>query len=372
VKVLYLITELDVGGAERNLCTLAVEMHRRANIVHVAALDGRGALADMLRKEGIKVTDLGMHHKLRLSFFFNLLKLIRSFRPDVLHSFLFHANLVGRLAGIFRRAPVVISAVRVAEKRRFSHIALDCATQWLTDMEICVSKSVEHFTHSRALIPRRKLCTIPNSTELTGRAFDAGALVKEYPGLEGAKVIMQVGRLDYQKGVDILIKAFRRILPRIPDAFLVLVGEGPQRGALEGLARSLGVKNRIIFAGHHKNVGNLMSGAALIVLASRWEGMPNVLIEAAAVGKPVVSADVEGVREVVQDGKTGLIVTRGSATDLADACVNLLTDNELLCAMGDRARERSSQLFNIETMTDKTLTVYEKLLARKRRFLKRL
>jgi len=367
LKVLYLITELDVGGAERNLCRLARGVLRSGHGVHVAALDGRGPLARHLSDEGIDVTDLGLRGKRGCSFFANLVRLLRSVQPDVLHTFLFHANLVGRLAAVFSRPPAVISAVRVAEKRRLSHLAGDWITQWLCDMEIAVSKSVEHFTRTRAFLPQRKLCTIPNSTDLLEATLDANALQREFPETAGGKVLMHVGRLDPQKGVDILLKAFALLLKRSPGTWLLLVGEGPQKEHLASLAARLGVARRVVFAGRRDNVGDLMSGATAVVLASRWEGMPNVLIEAAAVGKPVVATDVEGVREVVLDGRTGFVTKKGSIREFADACHKLLSDEALAVHMGAHARERAEELFSVDAMTRSTIRLYEKVLARKRR-----
>ncbi len=365
ISILYVVTELDVGGAEKMLYELAVRARSAGHGVNVVCLYGKGDVARWLEREGIRAESLGMAGRMDVRVLPRLVRVIRRVKPDVLHSFLFHANVAGRLAGRMAGVPVVIGSVRVEEPRRH-HLLFDRLTAWATDAETCVSESVADYTERRAGIARSKLVVIRNG--VVAAEADAGARKKARAvlGLDGGwPVVGSIGRLDRQKGMDVLLSAFQEVLEKVPDARLVVAGGGPDRKALELAAARAGISARVRFLGFRAGAAKLAACFDVFVLASRWEGLPNVLLEAMAAGCPAVATAVGGVPELIKNGRTGILVPPDDAAALAKAVTGLLQDEESAAQMGQEARRWVVERFGMERMWEKTAALYEELLARK-------
>ncbi len=343
MKILYVITELHRGGAEKNLFYLACALKDKHDI-RVACLYGDGVVADDLKAEGITVDCIDFDHILSLNRLKGLVKLMRQFQPDLVHTFLFHANIAGRYAA--RKADIpatVISSVRVAERGRRWHLLLDRLTSGMIDAEVCVSESVREFTEKKAGIDPAKLHTITN-------AIDAAAYTAS-PLPEGKRIITYIGRLHKQKGVDVLLHAATGILAEIPNVFIRIVGDGPEKSHLEHLSRYQRiVENKTEFIDFSDDVPGILAESTLLVLPSRWEGMPNIIMEAMACARPVVATNVDGNAELVRDGKTGLLVPPEEPRALCDAIVRLLRNRDLAEEMGRAGRARIEEHFSIEKM----------------------
>ncbi|MHC4711643.1 MAG: glycosyltransferase [Planctomycetota bacterium] len=337
-KVFLLITELDIGGAEINLFRLARGLYERSWDVEVAALSGEGEIGGWLRDAGIPVHHVHMDFKGDPIAFARLVRMVRRARPDILHTFLFHANIAGRLATLFARVPVTVSSVRVAEKRRRSHLWMDSATQSLVDREICVSEAVRSFTERHARIRRGKLAVIGNPVEPPA---PSGPRRKVRGGLgvgDGDVLVLAVGRLDPQKGCRYLVEAARNVTAKHPRAFFVMAGEGTERQAIERAVDAEGLSNRFRLLGWRPDAADLYSAADIFVLPSLWEGMSNSLLEAAAAGLAIVATDVEGSGEVIRDDRSGLLVPPADSSSLAAAIRRLIEDRPLAQRLGEEAR----------------------------------
>jgi glycosyltransferase involved in cell wall biosynthesis len=173
-----------------------------------------------------------------------------------------------------------------------------------------------------------------------------------------------VGRMTEIKRVDLLLEALARTNAAVT---LALLGDGPLRESLEERARELGVLERCRFVGFREDVGPYLAGADLVVLTSANEGTPVSLIEALAAGRPVVSTDVGGVRDVVADGETGLLVPSGDAKAVAAAIDRLASDPTLRAAMGERGREDVVARYSVARLLDDVDALYRRLLAAKGR-----
>ena len=357
-RVLFLITEMDVGGAERCVRQLARGLDRARFAPEVAWLAGDGPLAAGLKNEGIPTHPLGMKGKGDLRVAWRLAKLLRARRPAILHTFLFHANLLGRLLAPFARIPVVVSSARVAERRGPWHGRLAAWTSFLISAEVAVSEGVRRLQEA-AGVPPRKLTVIPNGIDVS--RFDNVRPASLRPDLgisEGATLILYVGRLDPQKGLHHLLEA----ICRVENLHLILAGHGPSREWLEAEARRLGLDDRTHFLGFRDDVPALLAASDALVLPSLWEGMPNVLLEAAAARRPVVATDVEGVRDIVEDGVTGLIVPPARPDALADALQAVSASPARREKMGEAAREKVACHFSLSTMIQQYEHLYEGLL----------
>lgn len=361
-KVFFLITELDIGGAEVNLFRLARGLRERSWDVEVAALSGEGGVGRWLEEVSIPVHHVRMERKGDPFAFARLVRAIRRSRPDVLHTVLFHANVTGRLASVFARVPVVVSSVRVAERRRPSHLWMDFATQFLVDREICVSEGVRAFTESRARIASGKLLVIPNPVEPPNPSRPAGE-VRSPLGLSKDDVlILSVGRLDRQKGCLHLVEAAVQVLKRCPRAFFVMAGEGAERTAIERATADAGISPRFRLVGWRQDIDDFYGAADVFALPSLWEGMSNALLEAAAAGLAVVATDVEGSGEVIRDGESGLLVPPGDAGALAEALCSLIENPSRARRLGDQARRHVLARHSVAGLIDAHERLYIELL----------
>lgn len=168
----------------------------------------------------------------------------------------------------------------------------------------------------------------------------------------GAKVIGAMGRLAKQKGFDVLLEAFASIKGEFPEAFLVIAGDGYERGDLESRMDRLGLTGRVSLPGFVEDRSSFYSAISLFALPSRFEGMPNVLLEAMAAGLPSVSSDVSGVGELIEDGVTGRLVPAEDSSRLAAAISELLRDEALMASMGARAKQTVKSEFSVDRMVD--------------------
>ena len=313
LRIAFCVTELDPGGAERALVELATGLDRRRFSPRVYCLSGRGALVDRLEAAGIETVLLRARSRRDLGVVRRLKNELLRQRPHVLQTWLFHANLAGRLAGWWAGVPVILSGIRVAERRSTWPLRLDRWTQSLVDAHVCVSAAVRDFSQQVAGLDRRKLRVIPNGVDAR-RFAEAQAWDGRTVGIPPeSPVMVAAGRLDRQKGFDLLLQAIAAGGPFPRDPHWVVVGEGPERANLERQIEERGLTQSVHLLGWRPDLPEILKGATGFVLSSRWEGMPNVVLEAMAAGLPVVAFDVEGVRELVVEQDTGWIVQIGRA-----------------------------------------------------------
>lgn len=182
--------------------------------------------------------------------------------------------------------------------------------------------------------------------------------------IPGNRVVVCVGRLSPEKGLDYLLRAFRTVVDRLPDASLLIVGDGPLTNQLEYLSRELRLESHIKFAGRlsHEEISSVLAIADVVVLPSIIEGLPIVLLEAMAMGKPVVASRVGGIPEVVVDGESGILVAARNVRELTDALLSILTDRKVARQMGYKGREIVQADYAWGVVTQKVLAVYKELV----------
>ena len=365
-RVLYFITELNVGGAERSLARLLAGLDRDRYDPFVACLYGsQSPVADDIRDLDIPVYDLGMPRKWRLDAFFRLYCLLRQVRPAILHTFLFHANIPGRVVGRLAGVPVVVSSERTMGMESRWRYWLNRITQGLADRVVCVSPEVADFVQAWVGVPRYKIVVIPNGVDVAsfGRLPGDLALVRHEAETAidlpmGQALVGTVARLDPVKRLDVLLRA----LALLEGVLAVIVGYGPEEQRLRALAGQLGIADRVRFVGYQQDVRPWLALLDLFVLASDWEGMSNALLEAMAAGLPVVATATGGTPDVVVKGETGLLVPAGDASALARAIETLLADAALRERMGRAGQRRVAERFSVKRMVERTQALYVSLL----------
>jgi len=360
-SVLYLITDLDVGGAERVLLETVRRLDRSRFRPTVCSLAPPGAVASEFAQLGVPVFSLGMTGLRHLLGVRHLLRLLGRQRFDILHSHLFHANVLGRLAARWAGVPVVVSTIHVAEPRRW-HLLVDRWTAPLASQLVAVSAGVRAHVVERAHLPAERILVIHNGVDVSRFSLPRGGFRSSAGIPPECTLITTVGRLDTQKGLPYLLESARLVTRGRPHVRFLVVGEGPHRRDLVRHRDRLGLKGRVWFLGFRPDVPQILADSDIFVLASLWEGMPIVLLEALAAGLPVAATDVPGVTEVIADGETGLVVPVKDVEALAGALCRLLDEPDLRRSLAQAGRRRAEDEFGWEKVVATTMALYERLL----------
>lgn len=365
-RLLLLTTELRPAGAERVVAELALGLDPARWQVWVASLwspGGQdGAVADELRARGVPVVALRLRGKLDLPRAAGLIRLLRRFRPHVLHAHLFHANLAARLLGRLGGARRVVATHHVVERRPLpARRLLERLTAGRDDVTVCVSEAVARFARERLGASPARLRVIPDGVDLarfSGPAEDPAA-AREALGLprEGP-LLVGVGRLTGQKGWDVLLRALPRLLEAHPSLLLALAGQGQEEAALRALAAGLGLAPRVRFLGFRSDPERVLRAADVVVIPSRWEGFGLVAVEALAAGRAVVASAVDSLPEVL--GQAALLVPPEDPLALAGALRDLLDDPARRAALAAGGPARAAQ-FDARAMIAAYAALYEEL-----------
>lgn len=345
VPIAFCITELDRGGAEKAFTELVLGLDRQAWNARVYCLGPRGYFAEILEANGIPVTCFGGRSVASVpSVLWRLTRSLRQFRPALLQTFLFHGNLVGRVAGCLAGVPVIVSGIRVAEHSSRWHGRLDRWTSRLVTHNVCVSRGVADFSVHATGLQREKISVIPNGVDYDLYAKAVPVDLTQFGLNLHAPVVITVGRLSEQKGVRFLLLAAATVLQTRPECQFLIVGDGPLRRSLEDFANSLAIASSVHFVGARGDVPGLLKASQLFVLSSLWEGMPNALLEAMASGLPVIATSVEGSRELIRDHESGILVPTQNPDALATAILQMLNHSSFAsqsaCAAQAIVRER--------------------------------
>ena len=359
-RVLYVITELDVGGAELALCELASRLDRARFAPEVAVLFGHGPVAHRLRERGVPVHCLGARGKWDLRVLWRLRRLLRG--ADLAHSYLFHANLLTRLAAIRAGLAAVVCSARVAERSRPRRRRLECRTHRLVDVEVCVSAGVRDWL-AEGGFPREKLVVIPNGVDAERFAGRDPAFKTRLGLAPEAPLVATIGRLHEQKGLDDFLRAAAALGDACPACRFLIVGQGPLEAPLKALAHELHLDERVTFLPSCDDVPAVLRATDVFLLTSLWEGMPNVVLEAMAAAAPVVATRVEGIADVLEDGRTGSIVPPRDVSALAAAALRYLDEPDRARAVGQAAQEHVRAHFTLDAVVEAHQRLYRRLLA---------
>tara|TARA_R110002072_G_scaffold303142_1_gene495790 strand:+ start:48640 stop:49755 length:1116 start_codon:yes stop_codon:yes gene_type:complete len=364
-RISFLITELDHGGAERALVRIASGLDRKLWKPHVISLSDRGPLAEPLEAAGIPVTAIGAGRVRSPAGIWRatvgLTRCLKEQQPAVLQTFLFHANIAGRLAAGRAGVPAVVSGIRVAEKRGRWRLNVDRWTESFVDRHVCVSRSVAEFSIRESRLSESKVVVIPNGVDVERFASAQPADLSAFGVPSDTRAILSVGRLDEQKNPLGLLKSFAEIAEAQPEVHLLYVGHGPEEAALRAAVSELKLESRVHLAGWQADVAGIMRACDLFVLASNWEGMPNVLLEAGAAGIPIVSTEVEGAGEIISPGESGVLVGISQQAELTNAMSDCLNEPVAAKERAGRLQHSIAERFTWDSVVAAYSKLYESL-----------
>lgn len=356
-RILFVINSLATGGAETLVCELAREMSAREGVVVlIATLYPRMDEAWRLRDTRAQVVSLGMRGRADvLNGARRLRALIRSFRPDVVHAHLFPTSLVTALAYVGLRSPAAAVFTEHGEdnnRRRHRWVRpVDAWSYGVFRRIFCVSASTRD----------RLVEWIPSVAGRTLVFGNAVAVPAEPWSPSGAREqdLLYVGRLEPVKGLDVLLHALRHLRDQGDAPTLAVVGDGSMRAPWEELAARLGLRDQVTFVGKSGDVGRYMKASRVLVLPSRNEGMPMVMLEGMALGIPVVATAVGAAPELLRGAtEAGAIAPPEDPRALADEIRAMLADPERQLRCGREGRRRVEEGYSLRSYTDTLGALY--------------
>ncbi len=347
-----------MAGAEKQLFELATRLDPERHDVTVCTIKpaGDGPLLDLLFERGIRVCSLDLGRKWQLWKLWRLRGRLRQQRPDILQSFLYFDNLAARIFGRLCQVPIVICGQRNARHEPSVRLKLDKLTQSLCHKIVANTQAGKDKLVSQQGVAPSKIKVIYNGVEPAARRLDVRALIT---APKSATFIGFVGTLSKQKNVSVLLAAVARLHQ---DVHLVLLGDGPERRALEVQARLLGIERRVHVLGHIDSAREYIGSLDILALPSQREGMPNVLMEAMVQGAVCVTTAVGGVPELIEDTKTGFLAEPGSVDSFTDALERALDlqgrEREVML---QRASRQMMESFSFPVMVDAFNDLYASL-----------
>lgn len=361
MRILYLITRAEHGGAQVHVLDLLRSYRLKADL-HLCTGE-EGFLTQSARQLGTQVQIVPSLVRSLLPWkdlvaLAALSRLIREVRPALVHAHSSKAGFLGRLVCAAQGVPAVFTAHGWAFTEGVPVLRRSLA-RWAERLAgLLPSWVVTVSEYDRRLALRHRIVRPDRLVRIHNGIADPGLLAE--PSLHVPTLVM-VGRFAPPKAQDILLRVLHR-LRHLPWS-LTFVGGGPKQPQVQELAKSLGLADRVTFAGFRDDVPRFLAESQIFCLCSHWEGLPLSILEAMAVGLPVVASDVGGVSEIVQEGVTGFLVKRGDIDGLADRLRLLLQDPQLRHRMGQAGRARYLECFTVDRMAEKTWALYERVLA---------
>lgn len=371
INVLQVVPGLTVGGTEKAFIQLLSLFDKTRYNLSICCLKGRGPLSRELEKAGVEVNYLNMPSGPAFLIFLDTLRaiiklvsLMKKKQIGIVHSYLFRANILCRVAAKLAGVPVLVSSMRGIEVTRKYPLLLEGITSALVDKFVAVSEAIRSYVIKKVHINPKKIVTIHNGIALT--EIGVKAIEREEFGLNpDVSIVGVVARLAKEKGHQYFLKAARIVITEYPRVHFIIVGDGPQREELLKLAFDLGLNDHVTFTGHRNDIFRVLALFDIFALATFWEGLSMVILEAMAMGKPVVTTGVGGNSEVVIDEVTGFLVMPGEPHIFADRILRLLKDENLRKRMGEAGRRRIEEKFTIERTIRETERLYEQLYSAK-------
>jgi len=369
MKIAMLSTGMEMGGAEQQLLALSEGLRARGHEVSITSLLPLGCLGQVAQRRGIPTLSLEMHPGIpdpRALWRFT--RWLHRWQPQILHSHLVHANLFARLSRLLYRCPVTISTVHTVAVGGKWQILGYRLTDPLCNRTTLVCHTGAERYRSTGAVPAGKLQVVPNGIDTDQFSPDPSARnrIRRELHLGERFTWLAVGRFEPPKDYPTMLQAFAGVLQTRQDSLLLIAGQGSLADATITLAGQLGIEQHIRFLGVRDDIPNLMNAADGYVMSSAWEGLPMVLLEAAAIELPIVATDVGDVRDMLLDGKSGLLVAKQDPAALGTAMLQVMAlPASIRRQMGQEGRAFTQARYQLAHILDRWEELYLELLQRK-------
>jgi len=363
MNILHINTERTWRGGEQQTLYLLQGLGQRQIGCHLACQPG-SPMAIKAAAAGVEVIPVAMRGEADLPAGRRLNKLIRTHHHDIVHSHTSHAHSLAFMASIgcnirrlvTRRVDFTIFRNRFL---RFNSIKY----RYMADYYIAISQKIKDIMVNDGIAAER-ISVVHSGIDLQRFAGISGDhLWSEFKLTPDEAVVINVAHLAGHKGQQFLVRAIPHVLKKIPGVRFFIIGEGDLRVELQALADSLGLKQALTFTGFRKDVGAFYQIAHLFVMSSVQEGLGTAVLDALALGKPVVATNAGGIPEIIRDGDTGRLVAAADPQALAQGIIEMLTHKDQAQRMAERGQALVQEQFCIDAMVENNLAVYRQLLA---------
>ncbi len=362
MRILQLIPQSKLGGAESVGFTLAAEFARRGHATFLLSNRDNGPLLARPRPAGMQVAALPRRSRMDPRIISFLFGAVARFRPDVIHAHNYEASVWGRFVGLFHPRVAVVVHVhssRFVHRHGRRRILTDRFLFRRADAVVALNELQAAFLLETIGLPKSKLFMVANGVD-TAR-FNPPPDLRRQPNSA-----VCVASLTDVKNHATLLGAWRIVTEQIPDARLTLVGDGPLRGELERLARTLGLERQVVFAGLAEDVRPFLWGAEIFVLPSLNEALPLSLLEAMAAGCAPIASSVGAIPTVLTEGSTGRLVPPGDEHALAAALITTLAGGgAAAAAIGEQARRDVAHRYGLDPWLDQLEEIYRAVCERR-------
>jgi glycosyltransferase involved in cell wall biosynthesis len=377
-RILHIITNLPIGGAQDNtLITVDGLNKHRYEVTLISASDG-----DWFKRAkeipGLRL--IVVNQLLReINLFQDVVALIKLYRLlkkgkyDIVHTHSSKPGVLGRIAAWLVGGHLIIHTIHgfpfhdfMHPMKRHFYIVIERLLAKFTHKLITVSKLNQRKAIQLHIAPPEKFMNIYSGIHFDrfeNISINKNEKCREIGIDSNSKVIGMVGRLSTQKAPHFLINAVPTVLQHHPDARFIIVGDGELRPEIERLIKSLAIEKQVKILGYRSDIPELLMIMDIFVLSSSWEGLGRSLTEAMYLGRPVIATQVEGVPELVQHNKTGILVPPQNTQAIADAIIDLLAHPQKATSLGERAKIRVSKDFCAQRMVEDIECLYERLMA---------
>ncbi|KKM94364.1 hypothetical protein LCGC14_1199080 [marine sediment metagenome] len=371
MKIVHIITRLVQGGADENTvitCNLQVARGHEVWLVH-----GRDVAPGMMSQIDDRVVVLCEPSLVReisprqdMQALLGLTRTVRELAPDVVHTHTSKAGILGRVAARRCRAPIVLHGVHilpfqsVSRAKRWLYRGLEAAVAPATDAFICVSRGMRDSNLAAGLGNAENNHIVYSGMDLA--RFETALPAESLPQ---GRIIVLAAAFEARKRQEAFLDVFAALARRHPDIRLALLGQGECEPVLRAKVARLGLDARVHFLGFRRDVERWIAGAEICVLPSMREGLPRVVIQYVAVGRPTVVTALPGIDEVVTDGENGFVVQSGRVEDMEAPLEQLLGAPDLTARMAEAARRRDMSKWSAETMVDQIESIMARVSVRK-------
>jgi glycosyltransferase involved in cell wall biosynthesis len=366
LKVLLVTDEMEVGGTQRQIVAIAGGLDRRHFDVTVLYFRNRSFLVDELEAVGVPVVFMSKSMRIDPRFLTRLREFLVEQRFDVMHCFSFTGELWGAVARLLMRScerPALVTSIRGKyEWYSRSNWLLKRLATWQSDAVVANSHAGAEYAADRMRLTAERITVIYNGVPLPAPQPSERSRKRAELGLAPDRfVALFVGRLVDHKDLPTLLRAARQLAREGADFRLLIVGDGPLRGAVEQQVAAHGLEERVTLLGECSDVGRLMAACDVLVLPSVREGLPNVVLEAMAAGLPVIASRAGGNVELINDGVDGLLFDVGDERQLASTIARLAADAALRGRLVQAARLKAGTRFSVPAMVDRLAHLYRRV-----------
>ncbi|MFL2664815.1 MAG: glycosyltransferase [Dehalococcoidia bacterium] len=367
-KILHLITSLEVGGVQHGLLLGLPKLDNKKYEHAICSLTSKMPMGNDFKKKNIKIFTLNINSKKDFLYSIRLRNIINNYKPDILHTYLIHANILGRIFGKICDVETIISSERTIGQANWYERFLTKITNPLVDIVEVNSKKGKDTVHKNLKVPKEKLRVIYSGINVKKYQIRKSKkqIKKTLQISNSQKVILCAGRLRAVKGINFGIESFYEIQKSINNAIFLIIGDGEDKKKLEKISNQLHLNDKIKFLGVRNDLPELFSISNIVIMPSLTEGFPRIAIESMAAGKPIVATRVGGTPEAIKHKFNGILVPSKKPKIMANWVIKLLKDQKFSMQLGINGKKSVSNKFTLEKYLQEVDMMYSKSTSRER------